>query len=85
MDSKILLNALSLESIKTYLPHKLIDYTNIKTDLFTFRCAIYFIIISHKMFLDLDKFKHKDEIERRFCEEDFPTNLHVCTTITVKC
>jgi hypothetical protein len=85
VDGEILLDALSLESTKAYLPRKPANYASVRIDLFALRCAIYFIMMGHKVFQDLDKSKDKDEIERRFREGDFPIDLYICTTITIKC
>jgi serine/threonine protein kinase len=85
VDGEILLDALSLESTKAYLPRKPADHASVRTDLFALGCAIYFIMMGHEVFPDLDMSKDEDEIERRFREGDFPTDLHVCTAITAKC
>jgi hypothetical protein len=85
VDGEILLDALSLESIKAYLPCKPADYVSVRTDLFALGCAIYFIMMGHKVFRDLDKSKDEDEIERRFRKGDFPIDLYVYTIITAKC
>lgn len=37
-----------------------------KTDLFALGSAIYFIIMGHEVFPDLDSDKDEEEIERRF-------------------
>ncbi|KAF7503563.1 hypothetical protein GJ744_003636 [Endocarpon pusillum] len=85
VDGEILLDALSLESTKAYLARKPADHASVRTDLFALGCAIYFIMMGHEVFPDLEKSKDEDEIGRRFREGDFPTDLHVCTAITAKC
>ncbi|KAH8649592.1 hypothetical protein BGZ61DRAFT_542268 [Ilyonectria robusta] len=46
----ILLNALSVESTKAYLPRTPADYANMRTDLFALGSVIYFIIMGHEVF-----------------------------------
>jgi len=84
-DGEILLDGLSLESTKAYLPRKPADHASIRTDLFALGSAIYFIIMGREMFSDLDNSKDEDEIERRFRVGEFPTDPHVCATIAEKC
>ncbi|KAK7178102.1 serine threonine protein kinase [Paraphaeosphaeria sporulosa] len=84
-DGEILLDGLSLESAKAYLPRKPADHASIRTDLFALGSAIYFIMMGHEVFSDLDNSKDEDEIERRFDGGEFPTDPHVCATIAEKC
>ncbi|KAH6973858.1 kinase-like domain-containing protein [Ilyonectria sp. MPI-CAGE-AT-0026] len=84
-DGEILLDAHSLESTKAYLPRKPADHASTRTDLFALGSAIYFIIMGHEVFPDLDKSKDEDEIERRFRAGVFPTDTCVCAAITAKC
>lgn len=65
-DGDVVLDALSLESTKAYLPRKPADHASIRTDLFALGSAIYFIMMGHEVFPDLDKSRDEDEIERRF-------------------
>lgn len=85
VDGDILLDALSLESTKAYLPRKPADHASVRTDLFALGSAIYFIVKGHEVFPDLDKSKDEEEIGRRFRESEFPTDLHACAGITAKC
>lgn len=85
VDGEILLDALSVESTKAYLPRKPADHASVRTDLFALGSAIYFIMMGHEVFPDLDKSKDEHEIERRFREGNFPADLHVCTVITANC
>jgi hypothetical protein len=57
----------------------------VKTDIFALGSAIYFIIIGHKVFPDLDSNKDEEEIEYRFRSGQFPLDLQVCGAITSKC
>jgi serine/threonine protein kinase len=81
----ILLDGLSLESTKAYLPRKPADHASIKTDLFALGSTLFFIIMGHEVFSDLDGFKDEDEIARRFSAGEFPLDPHICATITEKC
>jgi serine/threonine protein kinase len=85
VDGEILLDALSLESTRAYLPRQPADHASVRTDLFALGCVIYFIMMGQEVFPDLEKSTDEDEIERRFREGDFPPDLHVCTAITAKC
>ncbi|KAF2844328.1 kinase-like protein, partial [Plenodomus tracheiphilus IPT5] len=83
-DGKILLDGLSLESTKAYLPRTPADHARVTTDLFALGSAIYFIMMGHEVFPDLDN-TDEDEIERRFCADEFPTDQHLCCRITENC
>jgi hypothetical protein len=84
-DGEILLDGLSLESTKSYLPRKRVDHASIRSDLFALGSAIYFIMMGHEVFSELDSSQDEDEIERRFRAGKFPTDPHVCATIADKC
>lgn len=84
-DGDIVLDALSLESTKAYLPRTPADHASIRTDLFALGSAIYFIMMGHEVFPDLDKSEDEDGIERRFRTREFPTDPHICAAITAKC
>lgn len=45
-----------------------------KTDLFALGSAIYFIMMGHEVFLDLDSDKDDEEIKRRFRGGQFPVD-----------
>ena len=51
---------------------------NSRTDLFAFESAIYFIMMGHAVFSDLDGSKDEKEIARRFSVGEFPLHLHMC-------
>jgi hypothetical protein len=57
----------------------------VKTDLFALGSAIYFIMMGHEVFPDLDSNKDEEEIERRFRSGQFPVDPQVCSGITSKC
>ncbi|KAF4510677.1 hypothetical protein G6O67_002552 [Ophiocordyceps sinensis] len=81
----ILLDALSVESTKSYLPRKPADHASTRTDLFALGSAIYFIMMGHEVFPHLDRCHDEDEIGCRFRGGEFPTDAHVCAAITAKC
>ncbi len=56
---EILLDALSLESTKAYLPRKPADHASVRTDLFALGSAIYFLMMGHEVFPDLDKVQRR--------------------------
>ncbi len=85
INGEIILDALSLESTKEYLPREPADHSSVKTDLFALGSTIYFIITGHEVFPGLDKSQDEEEIERRFRAGEFPMDEHVCISITVKC
>ena len=83
-NGNVLLDGLSRECTKSFLPRIHGDYADGKTDLFALGSAIYFIMIGHEVFPDLDSDKD-EEIERRFRNGQFPVDPQVCGTITGKC
>ncbi|RDA89058.1 hypothetical protein CP532_2269 [Ophiocordyceps camponoti-leonardi (nom. inval.)] len=84
-DGEVLLDALSAESTKSYLPRQPADHASVRTDLFALGSTIYFIMMGQEVFPDLDKFEDEDETERRFRAGEFPTDVHVCAAISAKC
>jgi serine/threonine protein kinase len=84
-DGEILLDGLSLESTKAYLPRTPADHASIKTDLFALGSAIYFIMMGHEVFPTLDSFSEEEEITRRFSAGEFPTDQHIFCKITENC
>ncbi|KAH7318939.1 kinase-like domain-containing protein [Rhexocercosporidium sp. MPI-PUGE-AT-0058] len=68
----------------SFLPRAHGDYADVETDLFALRSTIYFIIIGHKVFPDLDS-DMDEEIEHRFRRGQFPVDLQFCSAITRKC
>jgi serine/threonine protein kinase len=83
-DGIILLDGLSLESTKAYLPRTPADHARITTDLFALGSSIYFIMMGYEVFPNLDS-SNDEEIERRFRAEEFPTDQHACSQITKNC
>lgn len=86
-DGDYLLNGDSIEGAKTWLPRPPPDSSTYKTDLFAVGSTIYYIMMGHEVFPELDGHKYEDEveIERRFRAGEFPTDTHLCDAITDKC
>jgi serine/threonine protein kinase len=82
---EILLDGLSLESTKAYLPRTPPDHARVKSDLFALGSALYFIMMGHEVFPELDHMNDDDEIERRFRAGEFPKDLHACSEVTQRC
>ncbi|KAF2692041.1 kinase-like protein [Lentithecium fluviatile CBS 122367] len=84
-NGEILLDGVSLEPTKAYLPRKPANHASIRTDLFALGSALYVIMMVHEVFSHLDGFKDEDKITRRFSAGEFPLDPHICATITEKC
>ncbi len=84
-DGVVLLDALSLESTKSYLPRTPADHARVKTDLFALGSTMYFIMMGHEVFPDLNSTDDEEEIERRFRAQEFPDDRHPCRQIVSKC
>ncbi|RDL37460.1 Uncharacterized protein BP5553_04893 [Venustampulla echinocandica] len=84
-DGDVLLDGLSRECTKSFLPRAHGDYADVKTDLFALGSAIYFIMMGHEVFPDLDSNEDEEEIERRFRSSQFPIDPQGCSAITNKC
>lgn len=84
-DGKTLLDGLSRECSKSYMPRHHGDYACVKTDLFALGSAIYFIMTGHEPFPELDSFDDDEEILSRFENGVFPVDRHICYHITEKC
>ena len=82
---EVLLDALSLESTKAYLPRKPIDHASVRTDLFALGSALHFLVAGSEVFPDLHHAADEDEIQRRFREGAFPNDPHVAAAVTAKC
>lgn len=84
VNGKTLLDGLSREYSKSYLPRCHGDYACIRTDLFALSSAIYFIMTGYEDFLELDSLDDEEEILSRFQNGLFPVDNHVCYHITDK-
>lgn len=85
VDGKTLLDGLSRECTKSYLPRVHGDYACVKTDLFALGSAIYFIMTGHEVFPELDSLEDEEEISSRFQNALFPIDKHACYRVTEKC
>ncbi|KKK14358.1 hypothetical protein ARAM_007758 [Aspergillus rambellii] len=85
VNGKILLDGLSRECSKSYMPRCHGDYACVKTDLFALGSAIYFIMTGHEVFPELDSLDDDEEILSRFQNGLFPIDKHACYDITDKC
>jgi serine/threonine protein kinase len=86
-DGEVLLNGFASEPSRFSCPRELPDYANIKTDLFALGSTIYFIMMGHDIFPDIDEQDDgfDEEVQRRFRTCQFPQESHACSTITEKC
>ncbi|GIK05061.1 hypothetical protein Aspvir_009160 [Aspergillus viridinutans] len=80
-----LIDGLSRECSKSFMPRAHGDYADVKTDIFALGSAIYFIITGHEVFPELDSLEDDEEIASRFQNGQFPTDDHACYHITEKC
>lgn len=82
-EGETLLDGLSRECSKSFMPHPDNDYASVKTDLFALGSAVYFIMTGHEVFPELDSWKDDDEeeISSRFEKGLFPTDEHACYQI----
>jgi serine/threonine protein kinase len=81
-----LLDGMTRESAKGYMPREHPYVVNVQTDLFSVGSAIYHIMAGHEVFPELDSFHDEDAIAARFVNEDFPNNDdYVASHIVEKC
>lgn len=80
-----LLDGLSRECSKSYMPRSHGDYASVDTDLFALGSAIYFIMTGHEVFPALDSLGNDEEILLRFQNGAFPVDNYVCNHVTEKC
>jgi serine/threonine protein kinase len=85
LENETVLDGLSRECSKSYLPRDDGDFACVKTDIFALGSAIYFIIPGHEIFPELNSWEDDDEISSRFRNGLFPTESHACSTVTEKC
>ncbi|KAJ6185117.1 hypothetical protein N7519_006418 [Penicillium mononematosum] len=80
-----LLDGMTRECAKAYMPRQHLYVVNVQTDLFAVGSAIYHIIAGHEVFPELDSFDDEDAITARFINGDFPNNDYVASHIVEKC
>ena len=85
VDGKVILDGLSRECSKSYMPRPHGDYACVTTDIFALGSAIYFIMVGHEIFPELDSLEDDEEILSRFQNGMFPTDNYACCEITEKC
>lgn len=86
-DGSVLLDGLSRECTKSFLPRIHGDYADVETDLFALGSAFYFILIGHQIFPELQSHIDEDEeeIEQRFRSGEFPVDLEIYSEVMRKC
>lgn len=85
IDGKVILDGFSRECSKSYMPRPHGDYACVATDIFALGSAIYFIMMGHEVFPDLDDHEDDEQILSRFQNGIFPNDNHACYEITEKC
>lgn len=83
---KVMLDGLSRGDTRSHLA-RVGNGTDEKYDLFAFGSAVYFIMMGHEIFPELDSLKDEDEeeLESRLEKGQFPIDNHLCSHITEKC
>lgn len=86
-DGAVLLDGGSGEPCRFYCPRSDPFEANVKTDLFALGCTIYFIMLGNAVFPDVVDGEDGwfETIKDRFAKQQFPQDLHACSTITSKC
>lgn len=62
IDGRVILDGFSWECSKLYMSRPYGDYANVITDIFALGSAIYFIIMLHEIFLELDSLEDDERI-----------------------
>ncbi|KFY76423.1 hypothetical protein V498_09581 [Pseudogymnoascus sp. VKM F-4517 (FW-2822)] len=84
---EVLLDGGSGEPCRFYLPRDDPFEADIKTDLFALGCTLYFIMMGHAVFPDIIDGADgwHDEVVDRFTNQQFPQDIHACSSVTLKC
>ncbi|KAJ5927543.1 hypothetical protein N7516_009316 [Penicillium verrucosum] len=80
-----MLDGLTRECAKSYMPRENIWSASYRTDLFALGSAIYHLINGHEVFPELDSFDDEKIISARFIDVEYPTNDYVAGNIVEKC
>ena len=86
-DGVVLLDGGSSEPCRFYCPRPDPFEADVKTDLFALGCTIYFIMTGCAVYRDIVDGEDgwREMVEDRFSKQQFPGDLDVCSTITLKC
>ncbi|ORY58518.1 uncharacterized protein BCR38DRAFT_447532 [Pseudomassariella vexata] len=86
-DGTVLVDGCSRETTRYYRPRYDPEDADTKTDIFALGCTIYFIIMGHNVFPDIQDGEEgwREKVEARFTTHQFPDNMHVCAEIAWKC
>ncbi|RMD39247.1 hypothetical protein DV735_g5880, partial [Chaetothyriales sp. CBS 134920] len=86
-NGEVLLDGWSAEPCRFYCPRDDAFDADVKTDLFALGCTIYFLIMGHAVFPDIVDGEEGwyDKVSDRFASQQFPTDQHICSTVTSKC
>ncbi|KAE8152355.1 kinase-like protein [Aspergillus avenaceus] len=84
-DGYTLLDGLARNGVKAYPPSADCGCVNVKTDIFALGSAIYFIMMGHDVFPELNDVHDEEEIESRFRDGLFPTDTHLYCEISERC
>lgn len=82
---RTMLDGLTRECAKSYMPRENLYSASFKTDLFAVGSAIYHLIVGHEVFPELDSFDDEKEINARFINGHFPKNDYVASHIVERC
>ncbi|KAJ5807593.1 BR serine/threonine-protein kinase [Penicillium robsamsonii] len=82
---RTLLDGLTRECAKSYMPRENVYFASVRTDLFAVGSAIYHLIAGHEVFPELDSFDDEKVINARFVSGEFPKNDYVASHIVERC
>ncbi|KAJ5496275.1 BR serine/threonine-protein kinase [Penicillium fimorum] len=82
---RTLLDGLTRECAKSYMPRENVYFASVRTDLFAVGSAIYHLIAGHEVFPELDSFDDEKVINARFINREFPNNDYVASHIVERC
>ncbi|KAK4866871.1 hypothetical protein LT330_008034 [Penicillium expansum] len=84
-DGRTLLDGLTRECAKSYMPRQHLYSASYRTDLFAVGSAMYHLIAGHEVFPELDSFDDEKIINARFINGEFPNNDYVASHIVERC
>lgn len=80
-----MLDGLTRESAKSYMPRENLWSASYRTDLFALGSAIYHLVNGHEVFPELDSFDDEKIINARFINGEYPKNDYVAGHIVERC